>query len=215
MFDELFTRYEQLGLAADLAFERMQREYADAVKCQRGCTDCCYALFGLFPVEAAYLKNQFAKLDPSLQQEILKRADEAEERLKQVQERLNELYPDDPEMQSYAMARERVRCPLLNDQGDCALYPFRPVTCRVYGIPTTVHGTGRACWKAAFEAGKPYPAFNLDRLHRELYEMSQFLLEKSGQHALDHAALLVSVATALKTPLDSLVRGEFGPEENV
>ncbi|MGC7846591.1 YkgJ family cysteine cluster protein [Desulforudis sp. 1088] len=212
MLDELFARYEQLGLAADLAFERMQREYADAVKCERGCTDCCHALFGLFPVEAAYLKDRFDKLDPSLQQEILQRADEAEERLKQLQEKLNDAFSDDPEMQSYAMARERVRCPLLSDEGDCALYPFRPVTCRVYGIPTTVQGVGRACWKAAFAPGRPYPAFNLDRLHRELYQMSQSLLQKDGEDDLDRAALLIPVAAALKTPLESLLRGEFVPE---
>lgn len=212
MLDEWFARYEQLGLAADLAFERVQREYTDAVQCKRGCTDCCHALFGLFPIEAAYLRERFAKLDPALQQEVLKRANQAEEHLTKFQTMINEAHADDPQMQAYAMARERIRCPLLNDQGDCVLYSNRPVTCRAYGIPTTVQGVGRTCWKAAFEAGKSYPAFNVDRLHRELYEMSRSVLEKGGQHDLDRAALLVSVSAALKASLENAVRGEFGPE---
>lgn len=199
---ELFARYEQLGLAADLAFERIQREHAEAVKCERGCTDCCHALFGLFPVEVAYLREHFAKLDPAVQQEVLKRAEQAEERLKRFQTLMDEAHGDDPAMQSYALSRERIRCPLLNDQGDCVLYRNRPVTCRVYGIPTTVNGAGRTCWKAAFEAGKSYPAFNLDRVHKELYEMSKTILEKKGRPDPERAALLVPVAAALRRVAD-------------
>lgn len=212
MLDELFARYEQLGLAGDLAFERMQHEYTDAVQCKRGCTDCCHALFGLFPIEAAFLRDRFAKLDPALQQEVLKRADQAEEQLTKFQAMMNEAHADDPGMQAYAMARERIRCPLLNDQGDCDLYAHRPVTCRIYGIPTTVQGAGRTCWKAVFEAGKSYPTFNVDRLHRELYQMSRSVLELGGQPDLDRAALLVHMSAALKAPLENLLRGEFGPE---
>lgn len=198
MLSELFARYEQLGLAADLAFERIQRDYAEAVKCKRGCTDCCHALFGLFPIEAAYLREHFAKLDPAVRQEVLKRAQQAEERLNRFQTLMSEAHGDDPAMQSYALSRERIRCPLLNDQGDCVLYQHRPVTCRVYGIPTRVNGAGRTCWKAAFETGKSYPAFNLDRVHKELYEMSKAALEKEGQSDPEGAALLVSVSAALK-----------------
>lgn len=211
MLDE-FARYEQLGLAADLVFERVQREYTDAVSCKRGCTDCCHALFGLFPIEAAYLRDRFAKLDPAVQQEVLKRADQAEKQLTRFQTMMSEAQADDAEVQPYALARERIRCPLLNDQGDCVLYSYRPVTCRIYGIPTTVQGAGRTCWKATFEAGKTYPAFNVDRLHRELYEMSRSILEKGGQPDLDRAALLVTVSAALKASLENAVRGEFGPE---
>lgn len=199
MLKELFERYEQFCLAADLAFERIRGEYPAAVKCERGCTDCCYALFGLFPIEAVYLAEHFAGLDPAVQTEIRRRADEAEAQLLRFQKKAKKAYGDDPAMQSYALSRERVRCPLLNDRGDCVLYEHRPVTCRAYGIPTTVNGGGRTCWKAAFEPGKSYPAFNLDRVHRELYEMSQTVIsEMEGRPDPERAGLLIPMSEALK-----------------
>ncbi|MDI6710872.1 MAG: YkgJ family cysteine cluster protein [Thermoanaerobacterales bacterium] len=214
MFNDLITRYEQLALAAEQAFEQMRGEYPEEVKCERGCIDCCHALFGLFLIEAAYLREKFEQLGPDRKREVLARAGEAEEQLRRIQERLKAAYPDDPDMQAYAMARERVRCPFLNDRGECAGYPFRPITCRVYGIPVTVQGAGRACWKAAFAPGRPYPAFNLDRVYRELHELSRALLEKAGQQDLDRASLLLPVSTALKTPPQSLLRGEPPINEN-
>lgn len=214
MFSELITRYEQLALAAEQAFEKMKGEYPGEVKCERGCVDCCHALFGLFPIEAAYLRERFEQLDPSQKQQVLARAAEAEKELEQIQEKLQAAYPDDPGMQAYAMARQRVRCPFLNDQGDCAVYPFRPITCRVYGIPVAVQGTGRACWKAGFAPGRSYPAFNLDQVYKELHELSRALLEKAGQQDLDRASLLIPVSTVLKMPPEDLVRGERPTNDN-
>jgi len=214
MFSELIARYEQLALAAEQAFEKMKGDYPGEVKCERGCVDCCHALFGLFPIEAAYLRERFEReLDPSEKQEVLARAAVAEQELARIRAKLEEDYPDDPDMQAYAMARQRVRCPFLNDQGDCAVYAFRPITCRVYGIPVAVRGAGRACWRAGFEPGRPYPAFNLDQVYRELLELSRSLLEKAGQQDLDRASLMVSVPAALRTPPEDLVRGTW-PEND-
>lgn len=206
---ELLPAYEVLVNAADQAFIKMQREYGAAIKCARRCTDCCYAVFGLFLIEAAYLKYHFDMLDESIRMEILRRAAQAAEELRLIQKRLN-YYTDDPVMQGYALSRQRVRCPLLTEEDECALYPYRPITCRVYGIPVAVQGRARVCWKAGFERGKQYPTFNLDVAYKELYRLSQLLLGSSGREdAAERAAVLISVPKALTTPLEALMKGEI------
>jgi len=202
---DLFKSYEELALVADEAFKKIQSEFKDQVKCQRYCTDCCYAIFGLFPIEAAYLKCHFEKLALDVRREALRRSREAEEEMRRIQEKLS-LFEDGTELKSYAVARERVRCPLLSEAGDCILYPRRPLTCRLYGIPVAIHGRGQVCWKAGFAKGKKYPTFNLDLLHRKLYRLSVILLKRVGVEDLEIAALLFSVPKVLQTSFNDLVR---------
>ena len=104
-----------------------------------------------------------------------------------------------------ALARERLRCPLLDDNEDCVLYRHRPITCRVYGIPTAVHRKVRACGKNRFEKGQTYPVFDLDGTYRDLYVLSTELLKAEGQEDLEKASLLLSVSAALQTPRERLL----------
>jgi len=62
-FSPLFQRYETLVIKADEAFKKMANDYSRCIKCERHCSDCCHAVFGLFLIEAAYLKHHFDALD--------------------------------------------------------------------------------------------------------------------------------------------------------
>ena len=85
------------------------------------------------------------------------------------------------------------------------LYDQRPITCRIYGVPTKIQGRARVCGRSGFDSGKSYPAFDLDGVFRDLYDMSQELVEKAGGEDPDRARLLVSVSKVLTTPLESLI----------
>ncbi|MCL6561197.1 MAG: hypothetical protein K6U74_20900, partial [Firmicutes bacterium] len=61
------------------------------------------------------------------------------------------------------------------------------------------------CWKAGFEKGQSYPTFNLDNAYRELYRLSEKLLELAGQENKDKASLLLSVPKSIKTPVEDLL----------
>ncbi|MEW6573955.1 MAG: YkgJ family cysteine cluster protein [Bacillota bacterium] len=209
MIPELSKQYKELIEMAERAFAEMQRGYGDRIKCRRGCADCCHAVFGLFLIEAAYIKERFDRLDRAAQEEILQRAARMDEELERMHQRLAR-FADEPVMQAYALSRERVRCPLLNDKEECVLYSFRPITCRVYGIPVTIHGRAQVCWKAGFAKGESYPAFDLDAVYKVLYRLSKELMESAGQNNTEPAAMLISVSKALKMPYENLVRGEFG-----
>lgn len=206
---QLFRSYDLLVDKADEAFKRMEKEHRDCIKCEPHCADCCHAVFGLFLIEAAFLKQHFDQLDGEEIREALLRCDDMERALKRLEIRLQK-HEDDPQMQAYVMAQGRIRCPLLNENQDCILYPYRPITCRVYGIPTKIHGKARVCGKAEFKNGESYPTFDLDAVYRDLFNLSEELLKSEKQGDSEKASLLISVSKAINTPLEVIINEIFG-----
>ncbi len=200
----LFHSYELLADKAEAAFQKMALSYGRCVTCRRHCSDCCHAIFGLFLIEASYLQRHFARLSDPQKQEVLRRCRHADEALEDLKRRF-QAEGRDSRSATDALARERMQCPLLDENQDCVLYRVRPITCRVYGIPTAVHGKARACGKTGFEKGRSYPVFDLDGVYRDLHVLSMELLEAEGHHDLEKASLLLSVSTALRTPRDRLL----------
>jgi len=201
--NDLFKSYELLVDKADAAFREMQKEHGSSMKCEAHCSDCCHAIFGLFLIEAGYLKEHFERLSDEEKRAALLRCEEAEKSLERLQNMLRN-HEGDPQMQTYIMSRERIPCPLLNEHHDCILYPHRPITCRVYGIPTRIQGKARVCWKAKFKEGERYPVFDLDGVYRDLYFLSTELLKGAGEDNPEKASLLISVSKAITTPLEDL-----------
>jgi len=200
----LFEPYEILASKADDAFQQVKEAFPECVRCEPRCADCCHAVFGLFLIEAAFLKRDFDQLGEEERKGALKRCEEADKGLESLEEMLR-TFKDDPQMISYSLARTRIRCPLLNEQNECVLYPYRPITCRIYGVPTRVRGATHVCGKAGFEKGKEYPVFDLDDVHRELHELSRELLKGAGATDLTKATLLWSVSKVIRTPFEDLI----------
>lgn len=199
---DIITDYEELVAKADRKFQDMEKGYGDRIKCEIKCSDCCRSVFGLFLIESVYLNLEFGRLDRKKRREILQRVDKAQRELLEIEKRLQD---GDQDNQALSMARERVRCPLLDEGGKCALYSVRPLTCRVYGIPTLISGKVRACWKAGFQEGREYPVYDLDGAYRELYQLSKKMLVRLGRKELDRASLLVPVSGSIKTPVEELL----------
>jgi Fe-S-cluster containining protein len=207
--ENVFQRYESLVERADTSFQGMEEDYGDCITCQIHCSDCCHAVFGLFLVEAAFIRRHFEGLGRSERRAALLRANKADRDLKKVEVKLQR-YQDDPQMTALTLARERVRCPLLDEKEECILYPHRPITCRVYGIPTAVHKKAHVCGKAAFVPGKTYPIFDLDAAYRELYQLSREILLQGHVQQVEKASLLLSVSKVIKIPFEDILQGHFG-----
>lgn len=209
--NDLFRSYELLADKAEAAFKEMEKTHGACMKCEPHCSDCCHAIFGLFLIEAGYLKEHFDRLAEEEKGAVLSRCGKAEKSLERLQSML-QAHEGDPQMQAYIMSRERIPCPLLNELQECTLYAHRPITCRVYGIPTKIQGKARVCWKAEFKKDERYPIFNLDGVHRDLYFLSTELLKTVGRDDPEKASLLISVSKAITTPLEELLRQNFaGP----
>lgn len=201
---QLFTSYELLMDKADKAFQETRKAHGACIRCEYHCSDCCHAVFGLFLIEAAYIQQHFNELGRKTREAAILRCREADRDLKRLEKRLK-AHENDPRMSSYALARERIRCPLLDANEECILYLFRPITCRVYGIPTKIQGKGRVCGKSGFEKGTPYPTFDLDGVYRSLFSLSKEILKETGADNLERASLLISVSKVLNTPLEELL----------
>ena len=113
-------------------FTRMDEDYAAAINHYKfqcdGCTDnCCLTRFHHHTyLEYYYLARGFRSLNPVQKNEVLEKAREV----------CSETAAADKKGTPV-----RLMCP-LNSGSLCILYPYRPMICRMHGIPHELHKPG-------------------------------------------------------------------------
>lgn len=215
-FTPYFKKYEEILKVADQVFARVEKDYAACVKCKIGCADCCHALFDLTLIEALYLNHKFnAEFEGQAKQEHLERANKVDRQINKIKRKaVRDLRAGKDENEILAeLARERVCCPLLNKKDLCELYPYRPLTCRFYGIPTAIGGNGHTCGLSGFIAGEHYPTVNLDKIHEQLQKISAELVQDLGTKYYKLVDMLVPLSMALITIYDEYYLGLKEPEK--
>jgi len=204
-FSPFFRKYEEIVGAADAVFERVKKEHPERVTCKQECSDCCYALFDLSLIEGLYINYHFNKKFKGKERgrliDKLNRADRDVHRIKK------KAYRDFTAGKKEAdilmdIAEKRIRCPLLNEQNLCDMYEYRPITCRLYGIPASIGGSGHTCGKSGFVEGRQYPTVNLDILQNNLYKISGELVKEIKSSYVKMADMLVPLSMALITNYD-------------
>ncbi len=96
--------YHQLIAALDAEITRIGEMHGATISCGPRCASCCLA-FSVLPIEAAFLRQAIAALQPASQEQL-----------------------------GYNLTEIRDRCPLLIDDL-CGIYAARPVICRTQGLP--------------------------------------------------------------------------------
>lgn len=211
ILDDIFSKYEALVQQIDGVFEDVREKYPDCVKCQLECADCCHALFDLSLIEALYINRKF--IETVLEQrkaEILESANKVDRQLYQLKKKAFkavELSEKTEEQVLFEMAAERIRCPLLNTDNQCDLYDFRPITCRLYGIPTSISGRGHTCGLSGFKEGESYPTVNLDAVHAKLREFSHEVVVTLKSKHVKMGDVLMPLSMALLTVFDEAYLG--------
>lgn len=214
MREELFPQYEVLAGKADILFKTVYEKYPDSVRCRIRCCDCCNAIFGLFPIEAAYINYHFFRLDRKVRRDALRRAEKAEGEILKAKDSLK-VFDEDPKMKVYGIGKQRVRCPLLSDKEECVLYEYRPVICRIYGVPYSLHKGKKelayVCGMSGFEAEASYPTVKLDNLYQKLVTLSVEMLEEAGfLNPAAKATLMLPLSRILRMSFEDIVKGNFG-----
>lgn len=214
----IFQSYERLRAGADALFEKIRADHPSCVTCKEGCSDCCYALFDLPLVEAMYINNAFLKkfaYGPE-RSAILTRASETDRILTRFKRDLfrSEKAGERPEDIMAEAARHKMRCPLLDDDNRCLLYEARPITCRVYGVPTAIGGKGHVCGFASFEKGQSYPTVFMDKMYQHLNALSLEIQKtvESRFHELHEVYVPLSMALLTKYDENYLGIGPAKPE---
>lgn len=212
--DAVFQEYERLAAQADELFDRVRAQFPAEVACTAGCSDCCHALFDLSLVEALYLNRAFrARFGfGGPRSAVLEAADQADRqatRLKRHYFQRAKQGATDEEILREA-AQDRIRCPLLGPGDTCVLYESRPITCRLYGVPTAIHGQAHACGKCGFARGGAYPTVALDRIQDKLAALSRQVAKAVGTRFGELHTVYVPVSMALLTKYDDAYLG-VGP----
>jgi hypothetical protein len=161
-------------------FERMDEAYGGAAGAHgfvcRGCEDnCCRTRFYHHTLgEYLYLRSGFSRMDASDRQRILLKAEQV----------LEQAALADAQGEPVS-----VMCP-LNENDRCALYPYRPMICRLHGIPHRLRRpdgqqqVGPGCGDFDRQCGSSESVF-LDRtpLYLALADLEKRLRRQSGFNA--------------------------------
>jgi Fe-S-cluster containining protein len=135
----LLNRYGELLCEVDGWFATCQKLHPGLVACRQGCSACCRGLFDITLLDALNLKRGFDQLPGSIKEKVLRistdRLSDMSRRWPDFSEpwilngisecRWDQMMPEDDD----------TPCLLLSDSGACLLYDYRPMTCRLNGIP--------------------------------------------------------------------------------
>ncbi|MBW2654735.1 MAG: YkgJ family cysteine cluster protein [Deltaproteobacteria bacterium] len=199
---EHFVKYEAVVQIVDAVFARVKKEFPKEVFCREKCSDCCYAIFDLTLIEALYLKDKFLKTFTGKEKndliEIAGKTDRALTKMKRDAYKKVKNGADELEIVG-EMSQERVRCPLLGEDNLCVMYEHRPITCRVYGIPTSTAGVSHICGRTNFTQGEPYPTLNMDKIYTQLQLLSAQLVKDIKSNNIKMHEMLIPVSMAMVT----------------
>jgi Fe-S-cluster containining protein len=155
----------ELVQIVDAAFADSARRAGAALVCRPGCTQCCHGAFAINALDAQRLATGMEILrtnDPALAADLQRRA-----RIWLYEfgptfpgnPRTGILGDSDAERARFDDYANQAPCPALNSAGLCDVYPWRPMTCRVFGPPVRIEagadnalGHCELCFVGATEA---------------------------------------------------------------
>lgn len=204
-------RYEKVSAQADTAFKHVTEAHPDLVRCKEKCSDCCYALFDLTLIEALYINYHFnEKVSGDEKVRLIEEAnriDRATYRIKRKAFKDVESGKKNEVEVLMELAKERMRCPLLNKDNLCILYENRPITCRVYGIPTSSAGMGHTCGLSGFSEGERYPTVNLDAVQKQLVQITADFIKEIRSKNIKMVDMLIPLSMAIITEFNEVFLG--------
>lgn len=204
-FTRYFEKYEAVVAEVDAVFNKFENEMGDLVKCGKGCSDCCYALFDITLAEAIYINKQFnTKFSGMERSVIMERAAKADRQIHKLKRKVYKASQEGRPASEILMevSRARVRCPMLGDDDLCSIYENRPITCRLYGVPTSIGGEAHTCSKTGFKGGEKYPTVNMDIVLDKLIGIGKELQKGVGSRFKELGEMLLPLSMALVTDYD-------------
>lgn len=213
MIEDLFSQYSLYVRKADILFKTVKEKYPDSVRCRIRCCDCCHAVFGVLPIEAAFINFHFNRLERKTRRDILRRSEKAGSEMLKAKDTLK-VFEEDEKMKVYGLGKQRVRCPFLSEKEECVFYENRPIICRVYGVPYSMFDGKKhlsyVCGFSGFEAKATYPTVKLDKIYQELIRLSKELFREQGYlNPAAKAGLMLPLSRVLRMSFDDIVKGNF------
>jgi Fe-S-cluster containining protein len=137
--EEILKKYGTLLAEVDAWFARCMEACPAEIACRSGCSECCRGLFDITLLDACYLKYGFDRLDAQMQAAVRTKATAHLRELQRLWPDFREPYTlnyrPEEEWEALMPEDDETPCPLVGNDGRCILYDFRPMTCRLNGIP--------------------------------------------------------------------------------
>jgi Fe-S-cluster containining protein len=137
--EQLLTRYAELLAGVDRWFAGCAARYQEQIACARGCSHCCRGLFDITLLDAALLRSGFKLLPLDVRKVIAEKAAARIEGIRNIWPEFGPPYllnshPEE-EWDRVMPEDDETPCVLLGTDGLCLLYDYRPLTCRLHGLP--------------------------------------------------------------------------------
>ena len=138
--NDLFSRFERLTEVVDGAAGAYGAAHPEEIACRAGCSDCCGSFFEVSLLEGLYLLRGVATLPAERQARAVGRALSNVQALGRILSKkdpyagVSESFTRDLSPEE-GKARVGLYCPLLDDDGRCSIYAWRPAVCRYHGPP--------------------------------------------------------------------------------
>jgi Fe-S-cluster containining protein len=169
MTNKLFRQLADIYATMDRAWNMTASQYG--FQCE-GCEDnCCKSLFFHHTfVEKAFLIQGFEQLAPDTKKEVRTKA----------MIYYQKTFPD-----GEMPASQKLMCP-LNQDGRCLVYGYRPMICRLHGLPHELHKPGSAPFKGpGCPAGKfnetPYIPFDRTPFYKKMATVEKKFRQRTGK----------------------------------
>lgn len=135
---QILDQYKLLLSSIDGWFAQAQHRHPGQIACKVGCSGCCRGFFDITLLDAALVAEGFNQLLPEVRDSVRNRATARLAELRQCWPGFSSpfLLNGLPDSEWTEMPEEdESDCPLLGDDGLCLIYAFRPMTCRLHGLP--------------------------------------------------------------------------------
>jgi Fe-S-cluster containining protein len=137
--NELLDRYGELLCEVDNWFAKCTAGHPQDIKCHLGCAACCRGLFDITMLDAAYLKRGVDRLEEAERIGVICAANERLQALSRKFPSFTDPWLlnliEEPEWDAIMPEDDEDPCLLLSGRGICMAYEYRPMTCRLHGIP--------------------------------------------------------------------------------
>jgi Fe-S-cluster containining protein len=148
-------------------FERATAALLEQVPCRQGCCHCCIGTFPVTILDQQHLQEGLARLPEAQRRAIQQKAHDQVVAIEVHFPRLavSPMLDDWPDHLTEQLAGQfqNLPCPALSPDGHCAVYAFRPLTCRSMGIPPDQDG----CVEGACDIQTAVPIIRLSPPFRE------------------------------------------------
>lgn len=135
----LLEEYRLLLAAIDDWFSRCQAAFPEEIACGEGCSECCRGLFDITVLDAALLKSGFDGLPEDVKAAISVKAEGQVVTIRSLWPEFSHPFTinhrSEEEVEELLASDNDTPCLLLDDNGRCRLYEYRPMTCRLHGLP--------------------------------------------------------------------------------